>query len=113
LQTLLQRQQDQQPLASNQHTETNMNKAAYNETFAACQAGGMSNDQAHDYATDFATRIEVLKYFPWQMREKGWTKAGTTDDRTAMVEIKRDYEKAGKQVVFTKGAFFTVHYWVK
>lgn len=34
-----------------------MNQTIYNDTFAACQAGGMSNGESHDYATEKATTL--------------------------------------------------------
>jgi hypothetical protein len=35
-----------------------MNQRVYDETLQACMAGGMTDDAAHEYATDRATRKE-------------------------------------------------------
>ena len=58
-------------------------------------------------------KLKILNTLPATMRGDGWKKGGTTNDRTALVEIQRDYMNAGNVVAFTRGALDDVHYWLK
>jgi hypothetical protein len=64
--------------------------------------------------TETPARIEIWKTLPAAMRCQGWTKQGTTSDRSMLREIKRDLEAKGiTKIAFTRGAMDDVHYWSK
>jgi hypothetical protein len=59
------------------------------------------------------TNVKVLNTLPAAMRNAGWIKVGTTNDRSMLGEIQRDLTaKSAEHVAFTRGAMDNVHYWV-
>jgi hypothetical protein len=82
-----------------------MNQRVYDETLQACLAGGMTNDAAHEYATDKATRKEQTQPRTRQeLFKAGFKLAGLTDDESARGEITRDYRNQGFEVAWTRNA---------